>query len=346
MATPATGARASRRSAATRARQTIVEGAVPAAPVQPPVSAAPPVEVEEPDMDALADEAFGPDEVAAPQAPTKERPQFHTQAQSTPLPMATPPSVTYSAPLAIPQEDLTRKIDVGDLIIPKLRLTQAMSKTNMLYQTTRGKEGVQQGNWCHSVTGENLGETVYFIPVDMRKSRALFIQGSGLTCRSFDLLNGEGDPGGACEGSYEERMTMPADRRGCPLRLWNDNQPPKCGVTYNFPGLVIRETEIDDPSKAKPIQAILQLRSASTSAAKAINTFMVNEGGGVWHNLILELGVEVKTNTRGTFYVPTVDFYDTTDAEGFERILRRASSMARQMGNTNLRSSIESDDNS
>jgi hypothetical protein len=162
-------------------------------------------------------------------------------------------------------------------------------------------------------------------------------------CRSFDLLNGEGDPGGSCQGSMEEMLTVPAENRGCPLRLWNDKTPPKCGMTYNFVGLIIRESEIEDPSKAKPLRGVLQLRSASTGVAKQINTYMVNEGQGIWHNLVLELGVEVKTNPRGTFYVPTVDFYDTTDAEGFGRMARQAASMARSMGNMNLRSSLEDD---
>lgn len=330
MATASTGARASRRAAATAARNGIKSQPQPEAPE---VLA----DVMDAEDAAAVDEAFGPEDVT----PKAEAPQAQTTQAVQPRSNNASGS---SIALPMQQEDLTRKIDVGDLVIPKLRLTQAMSKTNMLYQTSKGSQGVQQGNWCYSTTSENLGETVYFIPVDMRKSRAMFVQGQGLMCRSFDLLNGEGDPGGPCEGSYEERLTVPADRRGCPLRLWVDNAPPKCGVTYNYPGLIIRESEIEDPSKAKPLQAILQLRSASTGVAKAINTMVMNDGGGVWHNVIVELGVEVKSNARGTFYVPVADFYDTTDAEGFERIARRAASMARQMGNQNLRSSLEDDD--
>ena len=337
MATPATGARASRRAAATAARRN-------PAP-QPELVSTDEVVADQEDIDALADEAFGPDDVV-PQSQA----QMVNGGPAAQMPNGMPQAIQVRAnnatgsTIALPQEDLTRKIDVGDLVIPKLRLSQAMSKTNTVFTTSKGSQGVQQGNWYHTATGENLGETVFFIPVDMRKSRAMFVQGQGLMCRSFDLLNGEGDPGGPCEGTYEERLTIPEAQRGCPLRLWADNLPPKCGVTYNYPGLIIRESEIENPAEAKPLQAILQLRSSATNVAKQINTMMGNEGGGIWSNMILELGVEVKTNPRGTFYNPTVDFYDTTDAEGFERIARRAASMARTMGNQNLRSSLEDDD--
>lgn len=345
MATPATGARASRRAAASVARSRMQSDA-PTAPAAEPTNII--IEPDVDEVDEMAEEAFGPDDVAPSATPTqteapdpRERPAFRSQS-STPLPQVA--SSPVGGALAMPQEDLTRKLDVGDLIIPKVRLSQAMSKTNTVFQTSKGSSGVQQGNWYHSTSSENLGEIFYFIPVDMRKSRALFVQGQGLMCRSFDMLNGEGDPGGACEGTYEERLTIPAAHRGCPLRLWNEKSPPKCGMTYNYPGLILRESDIEDPAKARPLQGILQLRSASSQAAKAINTFVMNEGMGVWTNVILEIGVETKTNPKGMFYVPTVDFYDSTDAEGFERIRRRAESMARQMGNQNLRSSIEDDD--
>lgn len=327
MATPTAGARASRRAAA---RQ------VADAPVPTPASA--PVAETLVDDDE-ADAAFGPEDVA----PASEKAASASRdSQSTTQPSAPvrPASAQHGA-LALPMEDLTRKIDAGDLIMPKLRLSQAMSKANTLFATSKGTAGVGMGSWYVSSSGQNLGDTVYFIPVDMRKSRAMFVQGQGLMCRSFDLLQGEGDPGIACEGTYEERLTVPEAHRGCPLRLWNDKTPPKCGVTYNYPGYVIED--IENPASTKMIQVILQLRSASTVHAKTINTFVMNEGGGVWQDVILELGVEAKSNMKGTFYVPVVDFFDNTSAPEFARIKRRADAMARQMGSQGLRASIEDD---
>jgi hypothetical protein len=337
-ASPDARARASRRSSARKAALENLEA--------PPAMATANDASSPAESEALADEieeAFGPADVVPQQA--QERP-----IQGTPVSQANPAAAVLvgaasgrGGAIALPMEDLTRKIDSSDIVIPKLRLSQAMSKTNTIFATSRGSEGVGMGNWCVSSQNKNLGDTVYFIPVDMRKSRALFVQGQGLMCRSFDLLNGEGDPGGPCEGTYEERLTIPAQHRGCPLRLWNDSTPPKCGVTYNFPGYLVEDPE--NPDKGKVTQVILQLRSASTQAAKAINTVVMNEGLGVWQSVIIELGVDTKTNTKGTFFVPVVDFYRSTDDPACTRVRRRADAMARQLGAAApLRASIEQDD--
>lgn len=248
-------------------------------------------------------------------------------------------------PLSLPDEDLTRQIGLGDLVVPKVRISQAMSKTNMLHAQTKGREGIGMGSWYHTTTNRNLGEVIYFVPVDMRKSRARFVQGQGLVCRSFDMLQGEGDPGIACEGTLQERQTLPEDERGCVFRLWNrtdqGNEPPPCGMTYNYPGLVI--LDIDAPEQSEILQAMLQLRSTGTGAAKVINTGVLSYADSVWHNAIFEIRIDSKTNTKGIFFIPVAEYYDSTEAPEFAKIHRRAAAFARQMGGANLRSSIEAD---
>lgn len=328
MATTAAGARASRRAAAARA------SSQPAP--EPEIIDAESTPVVDP---AAVEDAFGPESVApAPDSAAKPDPFTLPQVATA---VAVRPASAHGGALTVPGEDLTRKIDAGDLLMPKLRISQAMSKTNTEYATTKGKSGVGMGSWYVSTTGKDLGDTVYFVPVDMRKSRAMFITGEGLVCRSFDMLQGEGTPGVACEGTYEERLTVPEKHRGCPLRLWNDRTPPKCGETYNFPGYLIED--IDAGDKSKLVQVILQLRSTGASCGKAINTMVMNEGGGVWQNTIVELGLEAKSNARGTFFVPTADFYDTTDQPEFARIRRRADAMARQMGAVSVQQLTEDD---
>lgn len=347
MAITSSGARASRRSAATAARQTAASQ---------PVSQTPEVLADVVDDEAEA--AFGPDDViTAPKSRrasgsqsavnteqvsqiNAEDSEASTGQQRAAAQALTRTPVAAGGAIALPMEDLTRKIEANDLVIPKLRISQAMSKVNTLAAASGGTDGVGMGNWYQSVQQKNLGKTIYFIPVDMRKSRAMFVTGEGLMCRSFDLLQGEGDPGGLCEGTPEERLTVPAEHRGCPLRLWNDKTPPRCGMTYNYPGLVVEDIEGENP-KVQPV--LLQLRSTATGTARQINTIVANDGGGVWSDVILELGVESKSNTRGTFFVPTAEYYDTTDTPEFARIRRRAQRMAEQMGATTLRASIEDD---
>lgn len=326
-------ARASRRSSARKAALENLEA--------PPAMATANDAVSPAESEALADEiedAFGPADLSpqtAQEAPKQGTPVSQANAAASALVGAA--SVRGGAAgrgLALPQVDLTRQIDASDLIIPKLKLSQAMSKSNTIFATSRGAEGVGMGNWYVTSQNKNLGGTVFFVPIDMRKSRSYFVAGQGLMCRSFDMLNGEGDPGGSCQGSMEEMLTMPAEKRGCPLRLWNDKTPPKCGQTYNFPGFVMADND-GEPDLKSMTQVVLQLRSTATQAAKAINTFVMSEGAGIWQAVILELGVESKTNTRGTFFVPTVDFFDVTDPIAnpeYGRLRRRSDAMARQMG--------------
>jgi hypothetical protein len=54
-------------------------------------------------------------------------------------------------------EDLTRKIDQSDLVMPKLRISQAMSKVNAQFSETRGKSGVGMGAWYNTNDSKDLG---------------------------------------------------------------------------------------------------------------------------------------------------------------------------------------------
>jgi hypothetical protein len=256
------------------------------------------------------------------------------------------PTAGRSLAMATGLPDLSRQITSTDLIMPKVKISQGLSKTNMVFAQSRGKEGVGMGSWYHTTTNRNLGETLYFIPVDMRKSRSLFEQGKGLVCRSFDLVHGEGDPGILCEGTLEELNTVPSGERGCSYRLWTQGAdgrrvPPPCQETYNFPGLIVIDPE--NPEETELLTAMLQLRSTGTGAAKAINTNVQSYGGGVWHSVVVEIAIESQHNTRGPFFVPVVEYYASTDDPGWEKVAARAARFGRQMGRSDLRASIETD---
>ena len=290
------------------------------------------------------DEAFGPDATTGAPQPRNASGGSPTQGGAQ---MATPRAATGGA-MSLPMaDDPTRKIDTSDIVMPKLKVCQAMSKANTEYSTSKGKSGVPMGNWYHSTKNVNYGDTVYFIPADMRKTRAMFVQGQGLMCRSFDMRNGEGDPGGSCEGTFEEIHLLPETARGCPLRLWmrdpatKSNTPPKCGVTYNYPGLLI--ADIDDPEKTRMEQVVLQFRSTATQAAKTLNTVVMSEGEGQWANVILEMTLDTRTNPKGTFFVPVVDFFERTNEPEYERLGRRARALSQSLGGVNMRASLEAD---
>lgn len=241
--------------------------------------------------------------------------------------------------LSLPMhDDPTRTIEANDQIMAKLKLSQAMSKVNT-------EDIVRQGNWYHSTLSENLGKAVRIIPVDMTKSRSYFVQGQGVMCRSFDMRQGEGDPGLPCEGTDEERATVPESQRGCPLRLWGDrdpetkkSSPPKCGINYNYPVLIL---DSDDPENGPAKRALLTLRSMGAKVAKAINS-IVADADVRWHDVVLELGVEQMTNARGTFYVPTVKFIGYAKTQVSPEIQERARRFAASVNSAAIRATIES----
>jgi hypothetical protein len=262
-----------------------------------------------------------------------------TESQDITLPE--PPSADLSArradgksvfhkvtPLAmnVEQEDLTRRIDQSDLVMPKLRISQAMSAVNKQFSESRGKSGVAMGSWYNTSSSTDLGRTVYFIPIDMRKSRGRFVQGQGLVCRSFDLRQGVGTPGIPCEGTFEEIHQFPENERGC-------------GISYNFPGVLIEN--IEDPAKTKMTTVMLSLRGASSTAAKQINTLVMN-GSGVWHSVIVELGVADKNGPAGNYYIPTVDLFDLTSAPEYDRVARYAENAATSLNPNAVRATLES----
>lgn len=259
-------------------------------------------------------------------------------AQAALHPMTGVASVAAPRRSALPviQQDRTRSMDSSDIIMPKLRLSQAMSKVN-------ADDIVRQGNYYHSLTNENLGKTVLVVPVDMRKSRSRFVQGSGLLCRSFDLLMGEGDPGMPCEGTQEEiDAQVPPKHRGCPLRLWGERDangrstPPECSINYNYPLLIL---DPDDLENGPTRRALYTLRGTATPVARLLNSIVTESQTGRWHDVILELGVQPKTNPKGTFFVPTVRYVGQTAGATLER----ARTFASQVTASVLRASIEDD---
>lgn len=234
-----------------------------------------------------------------------------------------------------PDVDLTREVDQSDLIMPKLKICQAMSKVS--------RSGIPQGHYYHSTLNDDLGTTIKIIPVDMRKSRSLFKQGVGIVCRSFDLLQGEGDPGLLCEGTPEERRTLPASARGCPLRRWGERNPetgksapPPCGLNYNYPVLIL---DPDDPENGPTKRAIISFRGTGSQVAKAINS-MVTEQDLVWNESVIELSTEETTNWKGTFFVPRAKFVGIASGMAATRAQR----FAETVNATSVRASVEADE--
>lgn len=238
--------------------------------------------------------------------------------------------------LALP--DASRNIDRNDLIMPKLMISQALSEVNVT-------NIVQMGNWYNTIRKNSLGKTVYVVPVDMRKSRSVYKQGAGVICRSFDLVQGEGDPGILCEGTPREMKTLRESDRGCELRLWETDEktgrriPPQCQLAYNFPVLLIADPK--DLENTKVRRAMLTFRKTASKAATNIISIVQDDDEPVWFNHIFKLTLELKKfDNGGSAYIPTVAYAGETN----ERIRERAKLFAAIVSDQFIRANLETDD--
>lgn len=279
------------------------------------------------DTDDADDDAFGPEGVleasAATETPTPV--SRATSIESVPV-----RATSERTAIALPQENLSTQVTNADLVMPKLMLSQGTSDVNKAFRRTNGEQGVQEGNWYVTLTGRNLGDTVHFVPVHMYRQRSYYVTGEGVQCRSRDMLQGEGNPGILCEGTREERELYDERERGCELRLWNGKTAPQCGVTFFFPGYVI--LDLDKPEGKNLVYAELQMRGTHISRARQLITLVQSEADQIWRNAIIELGIEEQSNPKGTWYTPTVSFFDTTEGDEFKRFRRQADRAARQWG--------------
>ena len=306
-------------------RTTVGLGAQASAPKPAKTKAAPAPKVIQPTavVDDGDDEGDEDDEEIAPE-PAQVQQTLATQnaRSSTPL-------------MQHAIADPTREITDRDLVMPRLSIAQAMSKVV-------SNKIVEMGHWYNSPQNTDLGDTIYVILTDMRKSRSMFENGQ-VMCRSFDMRQGEGDLGILCEGTFEEIANgIPESQRGCPYRLWGErneagkSSPPPCQQAYNFPLLIL---DPDDLHEGRCRQAILTLRgTAATTAKQMISTIM--EGGYYWHEVILKLSITQKSNARGTFYVPQVEFFGDSSGSNADR----AAKLAARVSGVSLRSSLERSD--
>lgn len=189
------------------------------------------------------------------------------------------------------------ELDAGDLIMPRVKVIQKMSD-----EANREDDPGKEGDFFNTLTGENYGDSLRFIPILPFKQRVFLVrdekraainaqlegaglqpisEGNGLKCRSFDTYQGIGDPGIECNE--------------CPLSKWSaDNVPPLCSETYNVAGI----TELGE-------LIILSFAKSSARTGKRVFSMLRMRPGVPWAS-IYEAKTRKEKNDKGTFAVPEV----------------------------------------
>jgi hypothetical protein len=203
-------------------------------------------------------------------------------------------------------------LDGTDFIPPRIKVVQQMSKE-------ANDEVAKVGDLFNTLTGENYGPTLRFIPFLPFKQRIFLVrmerrpaieaalgvplsEGDGLKCRSLDMYQGVGEPGVLCES--------------CPLSRWDGNKPPLCTETYNVAAM----TELGD-------LIILSFAKSSAKVGKRVFSTLRMRREKPWTR-VFEVTTTKVTNPLGTFYVPDVKITaDRTPAE----LLPTADEWAREL---------------
>lgn len=181
-------------------------------------------------------------------------------------------------------------VDAGDLILPRIKIVQNMSGEV-------ADKKAAPGDFFNTLTGENLGAEFQFIPIITFKQRILLVrkerrdaisaalglelsEGDGLKCRSYDMIQGIGEPGIACGE--------------CPLSQWDGNQPPLCSETYNVAALTVDGDLV-----------ILSMAKSGAKTGKRLFSMLRLQAGAPWAKTY-KVATRQEKNDQGNFFVPDV----------------------------------------
>lgn len=214
-------------------------------------------------------------------------------------------------------------LDAEDFIPPRVKIVQAMSDER--------SQGVEEGSFYNTLTSEDYGPELTFIPISTFKNRILLVRTErrkemnkalktaghreigndveGLACRSLDMQHGRGTPGIACSE--------------CPLSQWSGddgNTPPLCSETYNV-------TAISDAGDL----IILGFSKSSAKIGKRMFSMMRLSAGAPWSAQYLATTRE-ESGKQGRYFVPIIKKIDAPAPE----MMKLAEAFASQLAGVTI----------
>lgn len=186
-------------------------------------------------------------------------------------------------------------IDINtDLKMPRMSILQPTSGI-----VTEGKG--RMGELAHSITKENFGKEIEFIPLFVFKSRAKFEQGKGLVLMSRDNITV--DFGG--EG-YEEFVGKPVTEvphskdPNTPATEWVGKEPPEFSLVYNFLCILTGPRINEFP-------IVLSLMRTGVPAAKDFLSVIAYSGEDAFSR-VYKITTKIEDGDKGKFAKPIIDF--------------------------------------
>jgi len=144
-------------------------------------------------------------------------------------------------------------LNQSDLILPRIKLCQSMTRERS-ETSPKHIEGLEEGDFFNSLTGEKYGKEIRIIPVHFVRSRILFNErgtGGGFRCSSRNGIDG---------GHYSKTCET------CLFSKWREKDPPECTEFKSLIGLL----------KPKLERVVLSFHGSAISVANDWLTRMSN----------------------------------------------------------------------
>ena len=190
-----------------------------------------------------------------------------------------PARVSGKAPAGMEEVDMQQ-----DVIMPRVAILQGLSQ-----MIVDGKGNV--GDLADSLSKENLGKELIFIPVFLFKTRVMFEVGKGLVMMSRNGLTIS-----QASTEYQDKIGKSCD--DLPEAQWDGSNPPKLSLVYNFPAIKVgRENEF-------PIS--ISLMRTSAKAGKTLISLAAMSGEDMFARKY-KLTTSVEKNDKGTYAIAHVE---------------------------------------
>lgn len=208
----------------------------------------------------------------------------------------------------IPQEGF-EEVGAGDVKIPRLALAQALSPQ---IDSTEPNyiPGLEKGDFFNTMSGENFGPEVKFVPLLKFGNRIFFRdkkKGGGIICRSDDMINGSVERGTYEDGTYGGKCFT------CPMSQFGSAKDGKgkgtaCSEFKNFPVLIVLENGRVDPASL----VVASMKSSAIDAAKDLTgkaraRRLPNDKPAPMYAGVYSMINKPKKYTEGTTLVPIID---------------------------------------
>lgn len=181
-------------------------------------------------------------------------------------------------------------VEQGDITIPRLALCQSMTPQRKKSEASY-IDGLTEGQFFNTITGENYGDSVRVVPLFFYKTRILFTpidDGGGMLCQAQDGMHGVGEPGGECVK--------------CPKAAFGEDKRPECAHFYNYAVLVM--------SKNRPIGldslAAFSLKSTGIKKAKDWNALIRLKGTDSYAGVYEISSAEQKNQAGQSWSTPVI----------------------------------------